>query len=160
MPLPSPLTSLVSDCRFTDMSSSLHILYRFFSADDSLLYVGTTCNPAARFRRHGSEKEWWSGVERIMIEHFPSLDSVLVAERKAIEDENPLHNIEFKCRATSAEKKKLFRSVRRAAEKATTASETRQAAIIAALEVGCSVRQVADAAGLSPARIHQIRHGK
>ena len=54
---------------------------------------------------------------------------------------------------------RVLDKVRRAAAKAASASAGRDAAIREAL-VTHSVRQVAEAAGLSPARVHQIQHGK
>lgn len=75
------------------MNSDTHILYRFFAADDTLLYVGMTRNPARRFEKHSSEKPWWSGVARIEIEHFATRDELKEAERCAIQDEKPVHNI-------------------------------------------------------------------
>jgi hypothetical protein len=56
-------------------------------------------------------------------------------------------------------KKQALRRAAQGTAKAIAASETRNAAILAALEF-CSVREVAAATGLSPARIHQIRHGR
>ncbi len=62
-------------------------------------------------------------------------------------------------RSVSAEKKRAMRKVSRAAETAAVAARVRNVAITDALELG-SIREVAEAAGLSPARIHQIRHGR
>jgi hypothetical protein len=52
-----------------------------------------------------------------------------------------------------------LRHVGFAAKKAKAASEARDQAIVYSLEFA-TTREVAAAAGLSPARIHQIRHGK
>lgn len=51
-------------------------------------------------------------------------------------------------------------AVTRAAAKAASALEARNVAIRAAHERGETIRAVAAAAGLSPARVHQILHGK
>ncbi len=59
----------------------------------------------------------------------------------------------------SAHKKRALVRVTRTAEKAKAASRDRNEAIIGALEFS-SLREVAQASGLSPARIHQIRHGR
>lgn len=69
-----------------------HTLYRFFAADDSLLYVGITNNPARRFSKHKDEKAWWLDVARIELEQHSSRDELLAAERQAVMDERPLHN--------------------------------------------------------------------
>lgn len=50
--------------------------------------------------------------------------------------------------------------VRRAATKAALAAQARDDAIRAAHAAGETIRAIAAAAGLSPARVHQILHGK
>lgn len=59
----------------------------------------------------------------------------------------------------TAEQKQALRDVKKMTVQADLAKERRDAAIRDALEV-CSVRVVAEAAELSPARVHQIRHGR
>jgi hypothetical protein len=59
----------------------------------------------------------------------------------------------------SAEKKQALRWVKRSSDKAKVAAANRDDMIRDALEF-CSLREVGEAAGLSPARIHQIRHGR
>jgi len=59
----------------------------------------------------------------------------------------------------SAERQAL-RFVGKTAQRAKEASQNRDMMIRDALEVGCSIREVAKAADLSPARVHQIRHGR
>jgi predicted GIY-YIG superfamily endonuclease len=73
--------------------SDTYVLYRFFGADDQLLYVGMTKNPARRFEKHGYTKGWWSDVVRIEMEHHPTIDALREAERQAIKSEKPVHNI-------------------------------------------------------------------
>lgn len=70
-----------------------HALYRFFNSTDVLLYVGITVDPGARFKKHGGDKPWWGQVDRISIEHFATRTEALEAERKAIKEEKPLHNV-------------------------------------------------------------------
>jgi DNA-binding NarL/FixJ family response regulator len=60
---------------------------------------------------------------------------------------------------TTAQKQAL-RHVGRKSNQSEEASHSRNLAIRDALEEGCSIREVAAAANLSPARVHQIRHGK
>lgn len=72
---------------------TLHILYRFWNAEDVLLYVGITCNPAKRLERHKGEKPWWNEIASITMEHFTDRASLREAERAAIETEEPLYNI-------------------------------------------------------------------
>ena len=73
----------------------MNTLYRFFAADDTLLYVGITSSPPQRFKAHKREKEWWSDIARIELEHLESRKALERAEREAIEREKPKHNIVF-----------------------------------------------------------------
>jgi predicted GIY-YIG superfamily endonuclease len=73
--------------------SRVFVLYRFFAADERLLYVGMTINPARRFEKHRGDKSWWSEVARIEVAHYPTLEALRVAERQAIKSEKPVHNI-------------------------------------------------------------------
>ncbi len=50
--------------------------------------------------------------------------------------------------------------VKRAAHKAVLASRGRDDAIRLAHENGATIRAIAEAASLSPARVHQILHGR
>lgn len=73
--------------------NDIHALYRFFDLDKRLLYVGITNSPPARFRRHGSQKEWWEEVSSITLERFPDRASLKAAETKAIRSEDPVYNV-------------------------------------------------------------------
>lgn len=59
----------------------------------------------------------------------------------------------------SALKRKALRKVELMSERSTLAAKARDMAILDALG-SASIREVATAAGLSPARVHQIRHGR
>jgi predicted GIY-YIG superfamily endonuclease len=70
-----------------------YILYRFFAADERLLYIGMTRNPGRRLEKHSGDKSWWSDVARIDMEHYPTVAALRDAERQAIRAEHPTHNI-------------------------------------------------------------------
>lgn len=72
-----------------------HVLYRFFGADDELLYIGITNNPSRRMDQHSQGKPWWTEVVTVRMEVHPSRSAVLDAERIAIARERPLHNIQL-----------------------------------------------------------------
>jgi excisionase family DNA binding protein len=72
---------------------STHALYRFFDGDDALLYVGRTVAPSRRWLEHARAATWWDDVAKVTRENFPSADDLDDAERDAIHDERPLHNI-------------------------------------------------------------------
>lgn len=70
-------------------------LYRVYSENATLLYIGVTGNPEARLKRHSSQyggSEWrdeWSLVE---ITWFPTREEALEAETAAIRSEHPKYN--------------------------------------------------------------------
>jgi predicted GIY-YIG superfamily endonuclease len=68
-------------------------LYRLFSNDRALLYIGIAGNPGRRFEQHAGDKLWWGEVATLTLEHFTDRATALVAERRAIETERPLHNV-------------------------------------------------------------------
>lgn len=67
-------------------------VYRWYDADDRLVYVGVSNNPAARADQHSREKPWWTQVARCEVAWFPSRPEALVAERAAIQTEMPTLN--------------------------------------------------------------------
>lgn len=77
----------------TDANQS-HTLYRFFDADDRLLYVGRTINPAKRWRDHERKKPWFVDVATVRRQVYPDAPSLAAAELTAIRNERPLYNIQ------------------------------------------------------------------
>jgi hypothetical protein len=67
-------------------------LYRLYSLDNELLYVGITNNLDQRFTYHRSVKSWWPDVATINIAQYSDRDAVLDAERLAILSESPKYN--------------------------------------------------------------------
>lgn len=74
-------------------TEQLFTLYRFYAADDTLLYVGLTVNPGQRFVDHAHKKQWWSEVAQITLEQHPDHNALVAAERAAIATEKPIHNV-------------------------------------------------------------------
>lgn len=69
-------------------------LYRFYDADDVLLYVGISLSAITRANQHRVEKEWWSSVARMDVEHIDGDRAAAeLAEREAIKAERPIHNV-------------------------------------------------------------------
>lgn len=89
-----------------------HVLYRLFDDAKRLLYVGITCNPAARFSSHGGDKEWWTQVATIALEHLSSRAELESAERAAIRDERPRFNLVHVPQPSDAETHTPHRNVR------------------------------------------------
>lgn len=75
------------------MSKDKQTLYRHFGADGELLYVGVTSRIPSRIKDHSKQSHWWLNISRIELEHFDSREAVLEAERAAIINEKPKHNI-------------------------------------------------------------------
>lgn len=81
------------------------MLYRFYDADDVLLYVGITMNPSQRWATHREEKAWWFDVATVRTQIFDTREDVLEAERNAIQVERPLHNVVHNKRSQRAQPK-------------------------------------------------------
>lgn len=67
-------------------------LYRYFDADDRLLYVGITYCFHTRADQHSMTALWWRHARRVTCELFPSRSMATCAERHVIHDEEPIHN--------------------------------------------------------------------
>ena len=73
-----------------------HCLYRHWSEDDDLLYVGITVCLHDRIGHHRREALWWPDVGKITIERYLTREAVSLAEMEAVARENPQHNIRGK----------------------------------------------------------------
>jgi hypothetical protein len=68
-------------------------LYRHFSSDGRLLYVGVAIDAIRRLAKHRHESQWFDQIATVTIERYPSRTAALKAERLAIEDEKPAYNV-------------------------------------------------------------------
>lgn len=68
-------------------------LYRHFSRDGRLLYVGISLSWPARTKAHAKGSRWFEQVAKVEIERFPTREIALSAEREAITRERPAFNI-------------------------------------------------------------------
>src|SRR5690348_5565110 len=66
-------------------------VYRFYDAEDRLLYVGVTDAPGTRFADH-RRKSWWKLAVRNTIVWHDRRRDALVEEASAIASERPIHN--------------------------------------------------------------------
>jgi len=71
-------------------------LYRHFDEDGTLLYIGISLNTMSRLSQHKVASPWFEKVASVTIDHFDSRAEALKAEREAIQNENPPHNIHHK----------------------------------------------------------------
>lgn len=68
-------------------------LYRLYDADKTLLYVGVTDAPSARWIQHSRDKPWWPEVAMKEVEWYSSRREALSAESAAISAEAPAYNV-------------------------------------------------------------------
>lgn len=69
-------------------------LYRHFSSDGTLLYIGISNLEKRRRLQHKSEDKWFKEIARVEVVDFPSREEAKKAERESIERERPKYNIE------------------------------------------------------------------
>ena len=67
-------------------------VYRFFDADDGLLYVGISDSLGTRFGAHRNTA-WWPKAVRNTVQWYDTRAQALAAEYKAITTESPQYNI-------------------------------------------------------------------
>lgn len=67
-------------------------LYRFFDADDRLLYVGISDQPIRRWAGH-TERRWWREARTCTVQWYGSRHEAAAAEKHAITHEDPVHNV-------------------------------------------------------------------
>lgn len=68
-------------------------LYRHFDSSGKLLYVGISLSALNRLGQHAEHAGWFGDIATVRIEHFPSREEALQAERMAIISERPVCNI-------------------------------------------------------------------
>ena len=68
------------------------MLYRFFDKSGQLLYVGVSSVGPGRWKEHSKGRSWWHEVVSSTIEHYPTRELALLAERSAIRNERPIYN--------------------------------------------------------------------
>jgi hypothetical protein len=68
-------------------------LYRWFDETGQLLYVGISISAYERAKDHRKTKEWFREAKKMTIEQFATREQALEAEKTAIQNEKPLHNV-------------------------------------------------------------------
>lgn len=68
-------------------------LYRHFDHNDELLYIGISLSALSRLSSHMSVSHWAETITKVTIEKHPTKQDALRAEREAIKNEKPKHNI-------------------------------------------------------------------
>jgi len=70
-----------------------HFVYRCYSTDRELLYVGASKDIEARIRGHRDQSFWAGLISGVLCEEFPTKAEATAVERKAIREESPRFNI-------------------------------------------------------------------
>lgn len=117
----------------TDLREQRTAVYRLQAADHALLYVGISDCPWARFTQHAADKSWWPEVVHVSIEWHPARGLAEQAERDAIRNEQPRHNIRH---AVTPEGQFALAVAVTAAERARVLQEDAWAAILEARQAG------------------------
>lgn len=68
-------------------------VYRLYDAQGTLLYVGMTKDPDARWANHARKKPWWMHVARKSLEWHSTRQGAALAEAAAIASEYPIWNV-------------------------------------------------------------------
>jgi len=69
------------------------ILYRWWDADDRLLYVGKSISLFARIESHRNRSRFFDEATKMTIERYPDQLSLAEAEVRAIRSERPPYNV-------------------------------------------------------------------
>lgn len=69
------------------------VLYRAFDLEGRLLYIGSTNDVRLRMDQHRKSAQWFSRMALFTTEPFATEDEVRIAERAAIQNEQPPYNI-------------------------------------------------------------------
>lgn len=97
VPVPSKSKPRTRRVKVVDRAARLralpHSLYRFYGADEALLYIGISCTLASRIGAHQKMQAWWHEVRTIRVEPHPDRPAALAAEAAAIQAEHPQHNV-------------------------------------------------------------------
>lgn len=67
-------------------------VYRFYTADLALLWIGMTNNVVWRADQHRRESPWFHFAARCLIELYPDRATARLAEVAAIQAESPAYN--------------------------------------------------------------------
>jgi len=69
-------------------------MYRLWSADDRLLYIGITDRGKTREREHARSKSWWPEVHHVTYQRVHTRAELRFLEAEAIRRERPKYNIQ------------------------------------------------------------------
>lgn len=82
-----------------NLADKPHVVYRAYSREGVLLYVGCSHNLYSRLTQHRLEQKntpgrgWYALTQRVTFQDFPNGPSARQAEKDAIRSEHPLFNV-------------------------------------------------------------------
>jgi hypothetical protein len=71
-------------------------VYRHWSADNRLLYVGISLTALLRMARHAGDSRWFDQVAKITIERYDTRAEALAVEKRAIGMHKPPFNVKHR----------------------------------------------------------------
>lgn len=74
------------------MSAESCCLYRHYDSNNVLLYVGISLRAIYRLNEHKRDSHWWREIARVDMQHLPTREAAIEAERRAIQTEKPRYN--------------------------------------------------------------------
>lgn len=72
-----------------------YTLYRTYSKDGTLLYIGQSNSWPRRFMEHRTKSPWFQDAVKVEIQSYLTKRDLDEAERQAVEKEKPAHNVIF-----------------------------------------------------------------
>lgn len=71
------------------------LIYAYVAADGEVLYVGQTCDQRTRRTAHRVRATWWAeDLEWALVDIAADRPAARLAERKAIRELAPVHNVQ------------------------------------------------------------------
>jgi predicted GIY-YIG superfamily endonuclease len=78
----------------TDLRDQRTAVYRFYDAEDRLLYVGIAVDVVTRWSWHQRHSPWWPLVERSTVQWRDDRTFAEDEEREAVRSEGAVHNVQ------------------------------------------------------------------
>lgn len=129
-------------------------LYRHYDKDGKLLYVGVSLSAIKRLSEHVGISHWANDIASVTIEKFPNRKAVLDAEKEAITNENPIHNI-MRPRISVVKKSREER-LRDRLEEIAEQSRAELSASIVQYNPMYSPQEVAEMTGITQKRVKEM----
>jgi len=78
------------------------LVYRYYDVRQHPVYIGVTDSYIVRQMAHERSSRWWPEVASVRLERFATYHEALVAERRAIRAEHPVHNVMYRVKVHAA----------------------------------------------------------